>query len=475
MVFSSLIFVLAFLPACLLFYYLMPTLSAKNVVLLLFSIIFYAWGGPLFVLIMLFDTVVCFFGARLIDKHRGTGKSKAALITTVALTLLVLGIFKYTDFFLSGVKLITGWPDKLPGIILPIGISFYTFQLITYVVDVYRGEVKVQKNFAWLLLYTAMFHQCIAGPIVRYKQISRELTWRKLTVERIYKGIVRFSIGLAKKAILANACASVADNLLASEKLAGASSAAIVTGILCYTLYIYLDFSAYSDMAIGMGLAMGFHLPENFNYPYISESITEFWRRWHMTLSSFFRDYVYIPLGGNRVGALRHILNLLIVWSLTGLWHGAHLNFVLWGVYYFVILVFEKYVLKNSKSTALKVIGHIYTPILFVIGWAIFRFTDLTELVTAFKGVFTLNGNRLYDKATYLLVKSNVFILLISFIACTPLYSRIVRKLTDAARNSGRAETLVIFWNTVFAIACLALSVMALIGNTYNPFLYFQF
>ncbi|MBR6897523.1 MAG: MBOAT family protein [Lachnospiraceae bacterium] len=475
MVFSSLFFVLLFLPLCLIFYYSMPSIGMKNIVLLVFSLIFYMWAGPTFILVMLADALICYFGALLIGRSEGQGKKKAFLIATVGSVLAILVYFKYTGFILSGVKAVTGFPEVIPQIILPIGISFYTFQLISYVADVYRGEVKVCRSFFTLLLYTALFYQCIAGPIVRYSTVSRELVRRRLTIDGMYKGMVRFCTGLAKKAVLANACASLADELLAAQTLGHASSAAIIAGVFCYTLYIYLDFSAYSDMAIGMGLATGFHFPENFNYPYVSRSVTEFWRRWHISLSTFFRDYVYIPLGGNRVSVARHILNLFIVWFLTGLWHGASLNFALWGVYYFILLVIEKYIFEKHDGRLLHVIGHITTPLLIAIGWMLFRFTDMSQLLTAFKGIFTLNGNRLYDKATYLLLRSNVIILFISFIACMPLYKKCLGRVSSFFRNRGKADTVTTVWNMFFCIFCLIISVMALIGDSYNPFLYFRF
>jgi len=312
MVFSSLIFVFAFLAICYLLYVLAPGIKAKNVVLLVFSLIFYAWGGPSFLLLLLGMTLACYVGARLIDKYQR--KRKLWLIVTLVICLGLLGFFKYTGFLLSNIQNIFGVPETIPSITLPIGISFYTFQLISYVVDVYRGEVAAQKKYWVLLLYASLFHQCIAGPIIRYSDVEKEIVDRHVSRDDISRGVMRFSAGLAKKAILANGCAAIVASLVENNvDVASASSMSVLLAAIAYMLEIYLDFSAYSDMAIGMGLMIGFHYKENFNYPYIADSVTDFWRRWHISLSGFFRDYVYIPLGGNRVKVPRHILNLFIV------------------------------------------------------------------------------------------------------------------------------------------------------------------
>ena len=338
MVFSSLLFVFLFLALNLVSQAALRGARQKNIAMLLFSLVFFSWAGPRYVVLLLLDTALCWFFAICIERE--PQRKKLHLSLCVALVLLVLGIFKYTGFLMGNLQSLFGWPEVIPQIVLPIGISFYTFQLISYVVDVYRGEVRAQKKYWILLLYASLFHQCIAGPIVRYRDVAQDLAKRQVHAEEVSRGISRFTVGLAKKAVLANSVAVLADRWLpmTTEGLAKIPTAGLWLGGLCYMLQIYLDFSAYSDMAIGMGLMCGFHYKENFNYPYIASSVTDFWRRWHISLSTFFRDYVYIPLGGNRRGKGRQLLNLFIVWGLTGLWHGASWNYVLWGLYFFLFL-----------------------------------------------------------------------------------------------------------------------------------------
>ena len=374
MVFSSLLFLYAFLPLNLLFYVLARGIRMKNAVMLLFSLVFYAWGEPKYVLLLIGMTLADWVFALIMDKARSSAGRRAALIGACVVNLGLLGVFKYGTFAMENLHSLTGFPSVIPEIALPIGISFYTFQLLSYVVDVYRREVPAQRDFAKLLTYVSLFHQCIAGPIVRYQDVAEEILYRKVSLTEISRGIGRFTTGLGKKALLANTCGSLADSLLLTDAVA--SNAALLTdnvatlaarpalglwiGVLCYMLQIYLDFSAYSDMAIGMGLMIGFHYKENFDYPYVSRSVTEFWRRWHISLSSFFRDYVYIPLGGNRKGTARTIFNLLVVWFLTGLWHGASWNFVLWGLYFFVFLVVEKLFLRRVLEKLPSFFTHLY-------------------------------------------------------------------------------------------------------------------
>jgi alginate O-acetyltransferase complex protein AlgI len=357
---------------------------------------------------------------------------------------------------------------------LPIGISFYTFQLISYVADVYRGDTEAQQKYWLLLLYASLFHQCIAGPIVRYKDISRDIMTRRAKAGEMGRGITRFAVGLAKKAVLANSCAAVADSLLAAEGIASASAMSIWLGSFAYMLQIYLDFSAYSDMAIGMGLMCGLHYKENFNYPYMADSVTDFWRRWHISLSSFFRDYVYIPLGGNRCSEKRQMFNLLVVWFLTGLWHGASWNYIIWGLYYFVLLLTEKFVWTgygsvNSALRRLMTLSAVY------FGWVIFRFENLGTLSAAFKGMICLNHNHFTDAAASLAFKNNIFLLIAAVIAVTPAG----KYLKNIIRNIGRDNTAVMWIYGVADAAVpavlLLISMMALVGNSYNPFLYFQF
>ena len=478
MVFSSLFFIFAFLVISYALYAACKGIRARNTVLLVSSLIFYAWGGPAFVLLLCLEVFVCYVSALVIQ---GLGaKSRRALVATwtcVSFCLALLVLFKYTGFFLGNVQALIGIPEIIPSITLPIGISFYTFQLISYVIDVYRGEVDAQKKYGNLLLYASLFHQCIAGPIVRYADVAREIEQRTVTLDEASRGVSRFAVGLAKKALLANGCALIADALLpstATTDLSALSATSLLLGGLCYMLQIYLDFSAYSDMAIGMGLMVGFHYKENFNYPYAASSVTDFWRRWHISLSTFFRDYVYIPLGGNRVEVPRHILNMLIVWGLTGFWHGASWNFVLWGLYYFLLLIFEKYVLHVGKQTppASGIAARIYVLPAVYIGWMLFRFDKLSLLWDTVKGIVCANGNAFFDLSAQTTLGANCFFLAISILACFPILPALA-KLRDS-------KILPVYYvaNTVAAIApaiLVVLSALALIGDSYNPFLYFRF
>ena len=490
MVFSSLFFIFAFLVLCYGLYLLMPTVKAQNTLLLIFSLIFYAWGGPALVLLLCLETLVCFFGAHLVWSHNpfpqaGDGnpkEKKICLGVTVACCLGLLILFKYTGFLAGTVTGILGVENLLPAVALPIGISFYTFQLISYVIDVYRGETPPQRNYFKLLLYAALFHQCIAGPIVRYVDVARELNRRTVTLDELWLGMLRFTVGLGKKAVLANTCAAVADTLLVADKLtAGSVSAlAVLTGMTAYMLQIYLDFSAYSDMAIGMGKMLGFHFKENFNYPYAANSVTDFWRRWHISLSSFFRDYVYIPLGGNRCSKGRHILNLLVVWALTGFWHGASWNFVLWGLYFALFLIVEKFVFKWSKDCGGIAVHlrRLYTLAVVWFGWVLFRFDDMKLLGHALTSLVGLGNGWNGDNAHYTL-QNYLFILLISVVACSPLIPWLSGRLASAAERggalSGAARAVLQVAAVVAPVALLALSALALVGDSYNPFLYFRF
>ena len=473
MVFSSMLFVFFFLAANLLSQMLLKTPKQKNIAMVVFSLVFYSWSGPKFTLLLLLMVAICYFGALLIELR--SQQKKPILIATLAICLIILGVFKYTGFFLGNIQAIFGVPKVIPQIVLPIGISFYTFQLISYVVDVYRGEVAAQKKYWMLLLYASLFHQCIAGPIVRYQDVNEDIIRRKTSIGEISQGISRFTIGLAKKAILANGCAVIADELLAASTLASMPTLGVMLGALAYTLQIYLDFSAYSDMAIGMGLMCGFHYKENFNYPYIADSATEFWRRWHISLSSFFRDYVYIPLGGNRCAVGRQVLNLFVVWFLTGMWHGASWNFILWGLYYLVFLLLEKFLLKDVFAKLPKAVRHIYLVVIVYIGWVIFKFTDMATLGTALKGLFGLAGNGFTSVSVNLTLKNNIFFLIFAVIACTPLgkYLRLILK--NLSRRGGGLYWLNAAWEVLHPVLFLILSAMALAGDSYNPFLYFQF
>lgn len=487
MVFSSLLFVYAFLPICLLIYSLARGIKAKNIVLLIFSLIFYSWGEPVYVLLLLFMTFADWIFALLIEKCNGkkTGR-KILLILSCIVNLGLIGFFKYTAFFLGNIQSIFGVPDVIPQIILPIGISFYTFQLLSYVADVYRKEVPAQKNFFWLLLYSSLFHQCIAGPIVRYSDVEREILDRRVSPDEVTKGISRFAVGLAKKAVIANTCGSLSDTLLvtdafmstsANEALTELSTRSVVAlwvGMLFYMLQIYLDFSAYSDMAIGMGLMVGFHFKENFNYPYAARSVTDFWRRWHISLGSFFRDYVYIPLGGNRKGTFNTYRNILIVWLLTGLWHGASWNFVLWGLFFCIFLIVEKIGLLKVLNKIPGIFSRIYLLIIVYFGWILFRFSNFRFIPVILKGLFGQNANPVIDFETKTLLLSNFVFIIIAIIAVTPLVKFIAEKLKPK-KNNTFYSVIYHIGSSLAAIILLLLSTVMLVGDSYNPFLYFQF
>ncbi len=477
MVFSSMLFVFLFLPANMLSQILLPSPRAKNVAMLIFSLVFYGWAGPRYLVLLLGMVLICWLGAMFIE-DAPEGRRKLWLAVTVTLCLVILGVFKYLGFLLRNVQWLFGVPKVIPQIVLPIGISFYTFQLISYVADVYRGEVQAQRKYWMLLLYASLFHQCIAGPIVRYKDVNGDILARRTSPEEVSAGVSRFAIGLAKKAVLANGCAVVADQLLLSDAqaLAAVPAMGILLGTAAFTMQIYLDFSAYSDMAIGMGLMCGLHYRENFDHPYMSGSVTEFWRRWHISLSSFFRDYVYIPLGGSRCGRGRQLFNLLAVWFLTGMWHGASWNFILWGLYFGVLLALERFVLGPDRQERLpRVLRHGGVLVLVMFSWILFKFTDMALLGTAVRGLFGLNGNGFSSAAVTLLFKNNIYFLAVACVACTPLGGTLRTMLRNLGRKNGLVYWLDAAWEVVHPALLLVLAAMALVGDSYNPFLYFQF
>ena len=388
--------------------------------------------------------------------------------------IVLLGYFKYAVFFLENFQMLFGVPEVIPNIVLPIGISFYTFQLLSYVVDVYRGEIHAQPAFWKLLLYSSLFHQCIAGPIVRYETVANEIDNRKVSQTDIYVGVRRFCIGLAKKAILANSCAEIADSLIlpGSDVLAAQSTLGLWLGMFAYMLQIYLDFSAYSDMAIGMGRMVGFRYLENFNYPYIAKSVKDFWRRWHISLSTFFRDYVYIPLGGSRCSTLKYIRNMTVVWFLTGMWHGASWNYIFWGIYYLIFLLLERFVIGDKIPGPLK---HVYTLLVVFFGWVIFKFESLGELGSVLGGLFGIGTNGFTGMDVSTLFLSNIFLLIFAVVACTPLGKLIRQNLLRFGSRNSAVFTIFNITELIVPPLLLILSVLALIGNSYNPFLYFQF
>ncbi len=480
MVFSSLFFVFFFLVASYGIYFAAKKMRTRNIILLVSSLIFYAWGGPALVLLLCLMTFVCWIGALIVDQNGMPGVRRTLCGITVAICIGILFIYKYAGFTLSVTYSIFNINSVVPSIALPIGISFYTFQLISYVIDVCRGEVEAQKKYWLLLLYASLFHQCIAGPIVRYADVNDDINNRTIKLEEVGNGISRFAVGLAKKAILANGCGVITDSIfnrggvmMGADGIGELSSAAILLASLCYMIQLYLDFSAYSDMAIGMGLMVGFHYKENFNYPYIAHSATNFWRRWHMSLSSFFRDYVYIPMGGNRVTVPRHILNMFTVWALTGIWHGANWNYILWGLYWFVFLVLEKYVIKPKADPKLlpRLGGILCTLIITFFSTMLFKFNDLKALGRAIGNIFTSNGNGFSDISTQLTFKNNVFFLIVAVLACTPIIPAITA-LCKKNKITARVHTAI---GAVIPAVLIFISALALAGDSYNPFLYFQF
>lgn len=466
MVFSSTIFLCVYLPLVLLGYYICPK-KGRNLFLLIASLVFYAWGEPKYVFLMIFSILVNYIFGRLMDKHRENKKRlKLMLVLSVVIDIGLLSVFKYTDFIITNVNAIFGANFDLLNIALPIGISFYTFQAMSYTIDVYRDDVRVQKNLIDFGMYITMFPQLIAGPIVRYADVQDQLAERSVTTADFSEGIMRFVVGLGKKVLLANQMGAVWSEIYA---LGGDVSALMAwTGAIAYTFQIYFDFSGYSDMAIGLGRMFGFKFPENFRYPYQSVSITDFWRRWHITLSTWFKEYLYIPLGGNRRGLARQALNLLIVWSLTGFWHGAGWNFVLWGLYYFVILFIEKLFLLKALDKLPKFFRHVYALLLIIIGWVIFASDDVSVLLPFLGSMFGANGAVGGMDVYTLLTKAAL--LVICCIASTELPKKLFLSAAGAM-NEKAAFTL----KSVLTIALLALSMILLIGDSYNPFLYFRF
>lgn len=461
-----------------LLYFVMPNIKLKNAVLLIFSLVFYSWGEPRMIILLIISVLLNYCFGLLIERYRGRGIAKAALALSVICSLSSLAVFKYLGFFVDTVNSVLGFEIPVPQLALPIGISFYTFQILTYVIDVYRDKVPAQRSPFRLLLYIACFHQLIAGPIVRYEDIARELDDRHASLDDIFVGVRRFAIGLGKKVLIANLCGEVASQILDSDF----TTMTVVSawfGIILFSLQIYFDFSAYSDMAIGMGRMCGFHYRENFNYPYISRSVTEFWRRWHISLGSFFRDYVYIPLGGNR----RHqFFNLLAVWALTGLWHGASMNFVVWGLYFFVFIVLEKFLI-GKLLEKLPVISNLYLLFVVICGWGFFYYTDLSDCLSLLSVMLGFSGNALYDSLSMITIQNNLPILIIGILCCLPFaqWFKSLAKGYEERRIKRGLGTNIFLDNVQIAasgaliIASLALSTVMLIGQSYNPFLYFRF
>ena len=471
MVFADLFFLFVFLPAFALCYLLVPR-RFRNGVLVLFSLLFYAWGEPVYVLLMLASVVVNYFVGLGIAK-----RGKPFLVLGLVFNLGVLATFKYANFFIDNFYALLGWlgtsnllplTSHLPRIALPIGISFYTFQSISYLIDVYRRTTPVQRNFKNLLLYISMFPQLIAGPIVRYGTIAKEITDRHVDSKDLAEGMMRFLRGLGKKVILANQLSEISTQLLTGSGLENLSTVGSWVGIVAFTFQIYFDFSGYSDMAIGIGRCLGFHFNENFDHPYCCVSITDFWRRWHISLGSFFRDYLYIPLGGNR----RHqALNILIVWMLTGFWHGASWNFLLWGVFYGMIVMIEKYTLLKVIKRIPKVLLHLYSLLLVVIGWGIFYFDDFGQMKHFFRAFFG-RAEAFSDFAAVNTLSSYGWLWVVAILFCMPLRDWVNRWVAGWKQPR---PALVLTARSVLAFLLLAASVALLVGATNNAFLYTRF
>ena len=470
MIFSSLLFIFIFLPVTLLLYYLVPW-KLKNFVLLLMSLIFYAWGEPVYIFLMMFSIVFNFFSALQIREYQKLyqhRKKKIAFVVTVAVNIALIGFFKYMGFLTGNMNSLFGTHITVPSVSLPIGISFYTFQTLSYIIDVYWGNVKVQRNIIDFGAYIAMFPQLIAGPIVRYKDIAAQLKHRKLTIANITDGVSWFVRGLSKKVLLANNCGMLYDSVFA---IAAANRAGLTTllGVIAYTFQIYFDFSGYSDMAIGLGKMLGFHFVQNFDYPYISVNATEFWRRWHISLSTWFREYVYIPLGGNRVSPVKHIRNLLIVWLLTGLWHGASWAFVLWGLFWAVLLLLEKYVYGKVLVKLPAFLQHLYTILAFIFGWLIFTSSSVSSFGSNLASMFGGLSNVAVDETTWYFFSTNLILLIVCIFCSTSAVWKVFLK-------NARSKSMPLRILSILCYAVILLtSVASLVNASYNPFLYFRF
>ena len=471
MTFSSLTFTTLFFPAVLILYFICTDLRWKNGVLLVASLIFYSWGEPIWVLAMIGSTAINYVAAMLIDRASSPGLRKTALVVGAAASLAVLFYFKYAAFLVNSVTSLFGVSFSIPVLELPIGISFYTFQVLTYTVDVYRDKSPVQRDPFKLMLYVSCFPQLIAGPIVQYSDVAVMLDERESTLEGFTEGMKRFAVGLSKKVLLANVCGLIIEEL---PSAAGASEMSVLGAwyiSVLYSLQLYFDFSGYSDMAIGMGRIFGFTYKENFNYPYISKSASEFWHRWHISLGSFFRDYVYIPLGGNRRGRARTALNLAIVWALTGLWHGASWNFVIWGLYYGVLIILEKLVLADFREKLPGAAQHIAALFLIVVGWTVFYYTDMGCLGKHLGAMFGIGAAGLSDPVTMAVIRKYTVLPLIAAIASLPILPRLKAWLGKHEKLEGAADIV----SLVCLTALMLLSMIFIVGQSYNPFIYFRF
>lgn len=466
MVFSSLTFLVCFFPVVLLLYFICKNMKYRNAVLIVFSLLFYAWGEPKWIAVMLLTVGINYLCGLIIVSAKSLAVRRVGLFTGIIVSLGFLVYFKYTGFLLDSVSSLLSIEHLFVAPVLPIGISFYTFQVLTYTVDVYCGKTSVQKSFFRLLLYVSFFPQLIAGPIVNYSDIEKYLKERTIRFEDFYQGMLRFLVGFSKKILLANTCGEITQQLQLSE---GMSVLGAWIMAIAYTFQIYFDFSGYSDMAIGMGRMFGFHFLENFNYPYLSKSVTEFWRRWHISLGTFFRDYVYIPLGGNRVSRSRWLCNILIVWMLTGIWHGASWNFLLWGVYYGVLLILEKMFLLKIKETLPSFVNVVVTLFFVIIGWMLFYYVDAGQALTHIGRMFGVGAPALPDPKAIYFGKKYLGFLILAALACVPWKQYL--------RDEGRwKNSMAVTVGKLIAVTVMALIAFGfLVGQSYNPFLYFRF
>ena len=471
MVFSSLLFLFWFLPVVLAAYYILPK-KCHNLVLFISSLVFYAWGEPVYVVLVLFSTVTDYLAGMAVSYYKGKGMQKmafGAVLCSAVTNLSLLGFFKYASFFAGNINRLAGTDIPLVNVALPIGISFYTFQTMSYTIDVYRNDAEVQKDFIAFGAYVALFPQLVAGPIVQYKTVAGQLKGRRESVDLFCKGIFRFVAGLGKKVLIANQMGMLWEEIAAMDARRLATATAWL-GVLVFTFEIYFDFSGYSDMAVGLGAMFGFTFPENFDYPYESKSITEFWRRWHISLGTWFREYVYIPLGGNRKGTGRQFINIAIVWLLTGLWHGAYWNFVLWGVYYGILLVLEKLLWKRLFAKLPSIIRHIYTMAAVIFGWALFAWQDMADATVFMRTMFLQEGAGFVNVHTMYLVYSYFVLLIIAAVFSSSMPKRVVTGRLFPEGTARRGYAGMVFVAAVFA-ACIAM----LVNSSYNPFLYFRF
>lgn len=467
MIFADLFFLYVFMALCIPAYFISKNIAYRNAVLIIFSLIFYAWSSPAWLILLLISVTGNFFFGLLIEKWQGTPKAKLGVAFSLILSLGMLFVFKYTDFFIDNINGIFGTAIAHTNIELPIGISFYTFQIISYIMDCYWGKVKVQHNYFRLLMYISLFPQLVAGPIVRYSTVEQEIGQRSVCVSDISEGVTRFIVGLGKKVILANGLYTITEQFLKGD-LDKISVVGTWYGVIMYSLYVYFDFSGYSDMAIGLGRIFGFHFDENFNYPFISKNITEFWQRWHISLGSFFRDYLlYIPIFGKR----RQYASLFLVWFCTGFWHGASWNYIIWGLYYGLFILFERLLGSKRLKKVPPAIMHIYSKLIIIIGFGIFYFTDVSRLGTFFGNLVGANGNAFIDISVMTSFMNNIFLILFALAVSAPIIPWLRRKVQKISCG----ENVIGVSTVVCNIAILAVCALLLVENTNNPFLYWQF